>query len=63
MSKQGMARPDVSHTHSRNEEPPVPQIQGKARQGKNRANPIIPGTSGPSLKVYHQKPSDNWKDV
>lgn len=57
MAKQGMARPDVTHTQPRNTEPPLPQIQGKARHGKAKANPIIAGTSGPELKVYHQKPS------
>ena len=54
MAKQGMARPKRTHTQPRNTEPPVPQIQGKAKHGKKQANPIIAGTSGPDLKVYHQ---------
>lgn len=54
MSKQGMARPERTHTQPRNTEPPVPQIQGKARHGKKQASPIIAGTTGPDLKVYHQ---------
>ena len=41
MAKQGMARPDVTHTQPRNTEPPVPQIQGKAKPGKAKANPIV----------------------
>ena len=53
MAKQGMARPDWTHTKPRNEVPPVPELQGKAKHGKKRANPIISGTSGPDLKVYH----------
>lgn len=57
MAKQGMARPDATHTQPRNSEPPVPEINGKAKHRKARANPIIAGTSGPDLKVYHHKSS------
>ena len=53
MAKQGMARPERTHTQPRNDQAPVPQIQGKARHGKEKANPIIAGTSGSDLKVYH----------
>ena len=56
MSKQGMARPEWTHTQKRNDQPPVPELQGKAKHQKQKANPIIPGTSGPRLKVYHEKP-------
>lgn len=56
MAKQGMARPDWTHTHPRNEVPPVPELQGKAKHTKQPARPIIAGTSGPELKVYHAKP-------
>ena len=53
MAKKGMSRPDWTHIQLRNEVPPVPQIQGKAKHGKERAKPIIAGTSGPDQKVYH----------
>ena len=53
MPKQGMARPDWTHTKPRNEVSPVPEIQGKAKSGKEKANPIIAGTSGAEQKVYH----------
>lgn len=53
MAKQGMARPERTHTQPRNDQAPVPQIQGKARHGREKANPIIAGTSGPHMKVYH----------
>lgn len=53
MAKKGMARPDWTHTKPRNELPPVPELQGKAKHTKERANPIISGTSGPDLKVFH----------
>ena len=53
MAKQGMARPDWTHTHPKNSEPPVPEIQGKAKHSKKPAKPIIAGTEGPELKVYH----------
>lgn len=56
MAKQGMARPDWSQTHPKNDADPVPQIQGKAKSGKRKANPVIAGTSGPQQKVWHEKP-------
>ena len=57
MAKQGMARPDRTHTHPHNEVSPVPEIQGKAKCGKKKANPIISGTSSAEQKVYHtEKP-------
>lgn len=56
MAKQGMARPDWTETRPRNEVSPVPQIQGKAKTGKKKANPIIAGTAGAQQKVWHEKP-------
>ena len=56
MAKQGMARPDWTHTRPRNDAPPVPEIQGKAKHGKAKARPIVAGTGGPEQKVYHQRP-------
>lgn len=56
MAKKGMARPDWTHTHPCNDVPPVPEIQGKAKHTKEKARPIIAGTSGPELKVYHGQP-------
>ena len=53
MAKKGMARPDWTHTKPRNEVSPVPEIQGKAKKKKKKANPIISGTSGAELKVFH----------
>ena len=53
MAKKGMARPDWTHVKPRNEMPPVPEIQGKAKHTKEQANPIVAGTSGPSMKVWH----------
>lgn len=43
MAKKGMARPDWTHTQPRNEVPPVPQIQGKAKHGKERVKPLEGG--------------------
>ncbi len=62
MAKQGMARPDWTHTHPRNEVPPVPEIQGKAKRTKQPAQPVIAGTSGPELKVYHTRPHPADRD-
>ena len=53
MAKQGMARPNWTHTKPRNDVSPVPEIQGKAKTGKKKANPIITGTSGAEMKVFH----------
>ena len=55
MAKKGMARPDWTQLHPKNDVSPVPQIQGKAKSGKVKARPIIAGTEGPQLKVYHEK--------
>ena len=54
MAKKGMARPDWTHVQPKNEAPPVPQIQGKAKHGKERAKPIVDGAAGPDQKVYHR---------
>ena len=53
MTKQGMERPERTKTHPKNDQPPVPEIQGKAKTGRQRANPIISGTAGPYQKVFH----------
>lgn len=57
MTKQGMARPERTHTKPKNEMPPVPELQGKAKNSKQSANPIVSGTSEPEQKVFHtEKP-------
>lgn len=53
MAKQGMARPDWTHTQPRNDAPPVPEIQGKAKHGKKKACPLVEGEGGSQHKVYH----------
>ena len=56
MAKKGMARLEWTHTQPHNSAPPVPEIQGKSKHGKAKAKPIIPGTSGPEMKVFHERP-------
>lgn len=56
MAKQGMKRPERTHTQARNEAAAVPEIQGKAKSGKKHVRAIIAGTSAPSQKVYHTAP-------
>jgi len=56
MAKKGMKRPEFKH--KKNELPPVPAIRGKAKSGKEKANPLIPGTHG---KVYHGVPQAEAK--
>lgn len=58
MAKKGMARPDWTKLHPKNEAF-VPEIQGKAKHGKKKANPIIAETEGAELKVWHEKPISN----
>lgn len=59
MAKQGMKRPEVTHTEPRNDAPAVPEIQGKAKHGKDHVKPIIAGTSVPDQKVYHTEPFEH----
>lgn len=54
MAKQGMARPEWTHTQPRNDAPPVPELQGKAKHGKEKARPLVSGEAG---KVYHTPPA------
>lgn len=63
MPKQGMKRPQVTHTQPRNTAPAVPEIQGKAKHGKDHVNPIIAGTKPPSQKVFHNKPHSVEKPI
>lgn len=63
MAKQGMKRIERTHTKPRNDVTPVPEIQGKAKHGKEHANPIIAGTEAPAQKVYHSKPHSKEKPV
>lgn len=55
MAKKGMTHPDLTRG-PRNDLSPVPQIQGKAKSGKEKANPIIAGTTDANQKVWHEKP-------
>lgn len=61
MSKQGMSRPEHTHTRPKNNVAPVPEIQGKAKHGNVSANPVIAGSHGPSMKVYHSVPHSDKK--
>lgn len=63
MAKQGMKRPERTHTKPKNDMPPVPEIQGKAKSGKEQAAPIIAGTASPAQKVYHSIPHKKEKPI
>ncbi len=56
MAKKGMKRMERTHTQLRNDVTPVPEIQGKAKHGKEHARPIIAGTYPPNQKVFHTTP-------
>lgn len=62
MAKQGMKRLDVTKLHPKNEAF-VPELQGKAKSGKAKANPIIAGTMGAETKVWHEKPLSGAYDT
>lgn len=53
MAKQGMKRPDLQEKPGKM--PIVPQLQGRARTGKKKANPIIVETMGAEQKVWHRE--------
>ena len=55
MAKQGMTHPNVTRG-PKNDVSPVPQIQGKAKSGKEKAKPILPETTGANQKVWHEIP-------
>ena len=63
MPKQGMKRIDRTHTKPKNDVPPVPETQGKAKHGNSQVNPIIAGIEGPTQKVYHGKPHSEEKTI
>lgn len=50
-----ITHPDVTRG-SKNDVSTVPQIQGKAKSGKEKAKPILPETTGAKQKVWHEKP-------
>ena len=63
MAKQGMKRPDITHSKKHNEQPIVPEIQGKAKHGNKSAGAIIAGSCAPSQKVYHSEPYQREKPI
>lgn len=64
MAKQGMKRPDYTKLHPRSEGEQVPILQGKAKSGKKKANPIIANTMGAEQKVWHEKPiSSAYREI
>ncbi|MEE0265252.1 MAG: hypothetical protein UD936_06450 [Acutalibacteraceae bacterium] len=63
MAKKGMKRPDRTHTEPHNTEPPVPEIQGKAKHAKAHVNSVITGTEPPCQRVFHTKPYKSEKPI
>lgn len=54
MAKNGMKRPEISKGRVQSKAETVPELQGKAKHSKEKARPIISGTSGANLKVFHR---------
>lgn len=46
MAKQGMKRPEYTHPEPKNDVTPVPELQGKAKRGKEKAKPAPPRGQG-----------------
>lgn len=63
MAKKGMKRPERTHTQRKNTVPPVPELSGKAKHTKQKANPIIAGTEHPAQKVWHTVPFEEEKPI
>ena len=63
MAKQGMKRPQRTHTKPRNDAPAVSELQGKAKHANKKAAPIIARTTAPALKVYHSVPMRQEKSI
>ncbi len=40
MAKQGMKRPQINPKPPKNQVPPVPELQGKAKHTKEKAKPV-----------------------
>ncbi|MBQ8502671.1 MAG: hypothetical protein IJ491_00135 [Clostridia bacterium] len=57
MAKQGMKRPDETPEKKKKNDTSVPEIQGKAKNKNEKANPIIAGTRSPDVMVYHTNPT------
>ena len=55
MAKKGMKRPQIQKGPPKNDAF-VPELQGRAKTSGQKANPIIAGTMGADLKVWHEKP-------
>lgn len=66
MAKQGMKRPERTHIKPKNDQPPVPEIQGKAKHGKEKAAPIsldaLDGEERPIPDVYKAIDNDLARD-
>ena len=68
MAKAGMRRPDPKAPHGtesnhklhspKNSVAPVPEIQGKAKHGKEKARPIIENGQPYPHQVFHQLKGD-----
>lgn len=54
MAKKGMKRPDRTHTQPRNQQEPVPEIQGKAKRTKEKAGPGVNGIGASGQTTFHR---------
>lgn len=66
MAKQGMKRPERTQPQPKNQMEPVPELQGRAKRGKQDARPIVSGTGGTDQKVFHTQrpiPSDVYPAI
>ena len=63
MAKKGMKRPDRTHTQPCNQQESVPEIQGKAKHAKEKAEPVDNGVGASGQTAFHRGrpiPSDMY---
>lgn len=63
MPKKGMKRPNVTHTKPKNDMPPVPEIKGKEKSGKVKANPLMETGKELTGEVFHRGSHKNEREV
>lgn len=62
MAKQGMKRPNDTHTKPRNSVSPVPEIKGKAKHGHVQAKPMNESAES-DVKIYNAAQKKSEKPI
>ena len=54
MAKEGMKRPERTHTQTRNQQEPVPEIQGKAKHTKEKVGACVNSIGASGQTAFHR---------